>query len=67
MTLEEFEKASWRRGVKVKVTNLGVFPEPVVVKVSDVDFDYYDIGFWKDKKYHCLLYTSDAADEAGMV
>ena len=52
MTIGEFEKASWRRGVKVKVTNLGVFPEPVVVKVSDVDFDYYDIGFWKDKKFY---------------
>lgn len=52
MTLEEFEKVSWRRGVKVKVMNLGVFPEPVVVKVSDVDFDYCDIGFWWNKKYH---------------
>lgn len=36
----------------MKVTNLGVFTEPVVVKVSDVDFDYCDIGFWRDKKYH---------------
>lgn len=36
MMIEEFEKVSWRSGVKV----------------SDVDFDYYDIGFWRDKKFY---------------
>lgn len=52
MTRDEFEKASWRSGMKVKVTNFSAFPKPVVVKVSDVDFYYCDIGFWRYRKYY---------------